>query len=159
MQLIYYPNKILETQTEFVLEFDDELGKQLDEMKEIMLKNNGLGLAANQVGLNKRMLVLKTERGEIYELINPLILDVEGGVSMPEGCLSAPSIYLEIHRPASVMFQYQDRTGEIKKAMAQGIEARTILHEMDHLNGIFYFSKVSRQKRKTAKAKLRKILK
>ena len=159
MRLLYYPNPSLETKCEPVLEFNEELGKILDEMKEIMLTNKGIGLAANQVGINKKMLILKTERGEIYELINPVIIEVEGETSMPEGCLSAPTIYLDIKRPASVMFQYQDRTGEVKKAMAQGIEARTIFHEIDHLNGIFYFSKVNRQERKVAQAKLKKILK
>ena len=158
MKLVYYPDKALETKCEPVTEFNEDLNNLLDGMKQVMLTNNGLGLSANQVSVLKRIMVIQTVKKEIYELINPVLLDGEGLVSMSEGCLSATSIYLNIERPASVMFQYQDRTGEIKKAMAEGIEARTFLHELDHLNGVFYFSKVNRQTRKIALSKLKKAL-
>lgn len=157
MKLLFYPNKILEQKCDMVINFDVELGETLDEMKKVMEAHNGIGLAANQVGLTKRIIIIKTSKGETYEFINPVIIEMDGMITMQEGCLSAKSIYLNITRPSDVLLQYQDRTGEIKKIMAQGIEARTILHECEHLDGKFYFSKVNRQERKIAKAKLRKL--
>lgn len=159
MNLLLYPSLALETKCEPVLEFNEELGTLLDEMKKVMLEHNGLGLSANQLGVMKKVVVIQTAKKEIYELVNPLILDVTDEVTMSEGCLSSPGIYLNISRPASVLFQYQDRTGEVKKVMAEGIEARTVLHEVDHTNGIFFFSKVNRKNRKTASSKLKKSLK
>jgi peptide deformylase len=156
MKLISYPNVLLDTKCESVTEFNEELGKTLDEMKNIMLQHNGIGLSANQVGITKSMFVMQNNKKEIFEIINPKILEVAGLIDMSEGCLSAKDIFLNIIRPESVMFQYQDRNGEIKKAMAEGIEARCIQHEIEHLNGIFYFSKVNRQARKILKSKLKK---
>lgn len=156
MTLLRFPHPTLNTKCEPVLEFDARLGIIFDEMTRIMNLHKGVGLAANQIGEYWRMVVIKSTKGEIYEMANPIIIETEGTVSMSEGCLSAPDIYLDIVRPASVMIQYQDRHGEVKKAMAEGIEARAILHEIDHLEGIFYFSKVNRERRKIAISKLRK---
>lgn len=158
MNLLYYPNKMLETKCELVTEFNTELFSILDNMTSVMLKHNGLGLSANQVGINKRILLVKA-KDKIYELINPVIIEVTDNVMMQEGCLSSPGIFLSISRPAQVLFQYQDRTGGLKKAMAEDIEARIILHECEHLEGKFFLQNVNRAERKLALSKLKKQLK
>lgn len=158
MNLVHYPNKALETKCEPILEFNEEIGMLLDRMKDVMLEAKGIGLAANQIGITKKAIVIKTENGMIHEMINPLILDTDGEINMREGCLSAPGIHLDIFRPEQITLQYQDRTGEVKKIVATGLIARTILHEVDHLQGITFFSKVSRNERKLSIKQLKKTL-
>lgn len=155
MKLIFYPNKDLETKCEPVLEFDADIGMLLDRMKEVMLESKGIGLAANQIGVTKKIIVIKTDN-QIVEMINPLILDTDGEVKMKEGCLSFPGIHLNIFRPEQITVQYQDRTGEVKKVVATGLIARTILHECEHLSGVTFLSKVSRNERKLIQKKLGK---
>lgn len=159
MKLIYYSNKILDTKCEPVTVFDDQLCKELDEMAVLMRDNAGLGLAANQVGLNKRMFIFKDNKNEIYEIINPKVVYMEGAVSISEGCLSFPTIFIAVIRSESIQISYQDRKGEEKSGYAAGIEARVILHELDHLDGINFLSKVNRQTRKAALSQLKKVLK
>lgn len=158
MNLLFYPNKALETKCLPVTEFNEDLNVLLDGMKLVMLNHNGLGLSANQVGVLLRVMVIKTNKGEIYELVNPKLIETDGEISLSEGCLSAPGIYIDIIRPTAVLIEYQDRSGEVKRVMAEGIESRCFMHELDHLNGIFYFSKVNRQVRKVVQSKLKKIL-
>lgn len=158
LKLVSYPNKLLATKCLPVTQFDAELDATLDEMTKIMLANNGIGLAANQVGLTQRIIIIKTAKGTVYEMINPRILDFQDGeVSMREGCLSAASIYLDIVRPASILLEYEDRTGAQKRVIAEGLEARCIQHEIDHLNGRFYFDLVNRKTRKIAISKLKGV--
>lgn len=156
MKIIHYPDPILLKPCEPINKFDDSLHKTLDEMKILMIQSNGIGLAANQVGISKSFFIIKDNKGDIVEFINPKIIDSEGTVNVNEGCLSAPGIYLPVSRPEAILIEYQDRTGEQKRSVAEGIEARVILHEYDHLLGIFYFSKVNRAVRKQALSKLRK---
>lgn len=159
MELIYYPNQLLESKCEPVTVFDTNLHALLDGMKATMLLHNGVGLSANQVGVLQQVMIVQATKGETYEMINPVLLEVDGQTVMSEGCLSSPTIFLPVMRSSAVVIQYQDRTGEVKKAMAQGTEARCVLHELDHLSGVFYFSKVNRQMRKEAISKLKKVLK
>lgn len=159
MNLIYYPNSLLETPTQEIIKFDDNLKKELDEMQTIMVKYNGLGIAANQVGLSKSMFLFKDTKNEIHQILNPKVLSMEGTVSISEGCLSYPSIFFAVERPESLEMVYQNALGEEKKAVAYGMDARIILHEMDHLLGINFLSHTNRATRKAAIAKLRKVLK
>jgi peptide deformylase len=159
MKLLYYPNVSLTTKCEPIVEFNEELHALLDQMKQVMLEHKGVGLSANQVGVHKQVMLMQDNKNNVHELINPVIVDTQGMVSMSEGCLSAPNVYIPVARPEAVLIQYQDRTGEVKKVMAEGLEARVILHEMDHLQGEFYFNRVNRQTRKAAIAKLKKVLK
>lgn len=156
MKLEYYPSKYLDMACDPVEFFDEVLHKQLDEMKKIMEEHKGLGLAANQVGLNKRMFLFKDNKGIVHEVINPKIKSTNGAVSISEGCLSAPDVFVSISRPEDVGFEYQDRNGEWQNALAFGLEARAVLHEYDHLDGIFFLSKVNRQIRRAAIAKLKR---
>lgn len=156
MELIYYPNEVLTTKCTPVTEFDVVLANELDQMKDVMLVHNGVGLAANQIGLTKSMFIIKTTKGDVVEMVNPIIIETEGLVQMQEGCLSYAGIFLPIFRPATVVVSYQDRTGELHKVMAEGLEAREIQHEYEHTQGVSFLSKVSRPVRKAALSKLRK---
>ena len=133
-----------------VTKFDERLHQLLDDMKETLLSANGVGLAAPQVGVLRRaVLVIETNvpEGEeefIYELINPEILETEGEQDGPEGCLSVPGEYGLVKRPMRVKVRAQDRDGNWFEAEGEGLTARCFCHEIDHLNGIVFTSKVER---------------
>ena len=121
-------------------------------MLDTMHRNMGVGLAANQVGLNHRLFVIGAE-GVGFAFFNPVILGTEGTDMFDEGCLSFPGLYLPVKRPAVVTIKYTDMNGKDKEQTFAGLSARTILHEYDHLEGIVYTSLVSpiileREKRK-----------
>lgn len=122
---------------------------------ETMSKNHGVGLAANQVGLDVRMFVMGSE-GVGFAFFNPEIVDVSGQTVFEEGCLSFPGLFLPIKRPEVVKIKYFDMHGEEKTQEFSGLSARIVLHEYDHMDGIVYTTKVSplileRQKRKVKK--------
>lgn len=151
MELILYPNPILTTQTEPVTEFNETLHKILDEMVPIMDKHEGIGLSANQVGISKSFFIMRDLKGKLWEIINPRIVRTEGiQCSLKEGCLSLPGVKAEVPRPEQLTIEFQDRTGYEMKIGAWGIEAVCISHEIDHLNGIFFMEKLSRQARRAA---------
>ena len=153
-KIVKYPNPILVTKTKEVQAFDEALHSLLDEMCQIMEQANGIGLAANQVSESLSVFIMKSQtvlgRGEIIEFINPKILDWNGHYQIDEGCLSAPGIYLRIHRFKEIDVQYQDRCGNIKQGILTDIEAICFQHELDHLNGIFFIEKASRNERRAA---------
>ena len=133
-----------------VTKFDERLHQLLDDMKETLLSANGVGLAAPQVGVLRRaVLVIETNvpEGEeefIYELINPEILETEGEQDGPEGCLSVPGEYGLVKRPMRVKVRAQDRDGNWFEAEGEGLTARCFCPEIDPLNGIVFTSKVER---------------
>lgn len=156
-EIVKYPSLILFQKLKEVIEFNTELDSLLDEMKEIMLAANGIGLAANQVSENKALFIMKVNsvfkdgKNEVLEFINPEIIDKSKNfISIKEGCLSAPGIYLTIQRSQEIYVQYQDRNGNIKQGILTGIEAICFQHELDHLNGVFFIDKVSRNERRGA---------
>lgn len=156
LKLVLYPNPILETPCTPVTEFGPELSDIIVEMKDIMQKHGGIGLAANQVGLSIQLFIMKDKKGNIHEFINPKIIDTDGMILTEEGCLSTPGIFIPVSRPESVLVEYQDKTGETKRVVAEGLEARVLLHEYDHLQGIVNLSKVNRQIRKSVLSRLKK---
>lgn len=113
-----------------------------DNLYEVMVKNDGLGLSANQVGHSYRVFAMRTT--EPVVLFNPKIVDVsEKMVVMKEGCLSFPLLYLNVKRPDYVRIRYQDHTGEMKTEVYIGMTARVALHEYDHLEGKVFTSTAS----------------
>ena len=124
-----------------VTDFNPKLHTLLDDMAETLLKANGVGLAAPQVGILRRaVLVLETNVAEdeeeyIIELINPEILSVDGEQEGPEGCLSVPGVYGWVKRPDYVKVRAQDRDGNWFEAEGVGLTARAFCHEIDHLEG------------------------
>ena len=130
--------------------FDDRLHQLLDDMAETLENANGVGLAAPQVGILRRVvLVIETnveeeEDEEILELINPLIISAEGEQTGAEGCLSVPGEYGIVTRPACVTVRAQDRDGNWFEYTGTGLTARCICHELDHLDGHLFTEKAER---------------
>jgi peptide deformylase len=140
---------------------DDELRVLMDDMLETMYAAPGIGLAAIQVGVPKRVIVMDLSRGEDAKaprfFINPEILWAsEETQGYEEGCLSVPEIYDEVERPAKVRIRYLGYDGQQVEEDAEGLYAVCIQHEMDHLEGILFLDHLSRLKRERAVAKVRK---
>ena len=125
-----------------VTDFDRKLHNLLDDMRETLIDSNGVGLAAPQVGILRRV-VLVDVGDEILELINPEILEVSGEQYGAEGCLSVPGKYGMVKRPMQVTVKFQDRHGEWHERTAEGFTARAFCHEIDHLDGHLYTELVS----------------
>jgi peptide deformylase len=140
-----YPADILETQCQSVRVFDKKLGKLLNDMYDTMIEFDGVGLAAPQIGIDQQIAIVDIgdDIGTI-ELINPEILESSGEQTGPEGCLSFPDLYGEVTRPNWVKIRAQDRKGKFYTLEAEEFLARAIVHEIDHLNGILFTSKVTR---------------
>ncbi len=120
-----------------VEKFDAKLHKLLDDMKETLLDSNGVGLAAPQVGILRRVVVVDTGE-EILELVNPELLETSGEQEGAEGCLSVPGRYGIVKRPYNASVKAQDRNGEWFVAEGEELIARCFCHELDHLDGIVY---------------------
>lgn len=126
-----------------VLNFDDKLAVLLDDMIETMNYAEGVGLAAPQVGILRRICVIDVGDGPI-ELVNPAIVKEEGSQIGSEGCLSVPGQSGTVERPMRVTVKAQDRNGNTFEITGEGLLARAFCHEIDHLNGILYLDKVIR---------------
>ena len=126
-----------------VLNFDDKLATLLDDMIETMHYADGVGLAAPQVGILRRICVVDVGDGPI-ELVNPSIISEEGELIGNEGCLSVPGQSGIVKRPMKVTVKAQDRNGKTFEITGEGLLARAFCHEIDHLNGILYIDKVLR---------------
>lgn len=144
-KVVTYPAEVLEQDCEVVTVFDKKLVKLLKDMYDTMIEFDGVGLAAPQIGLNKRIAVvdIDDEMGTL-ELINPEILEATGEQTGVEGCLSFPGVYGEVTRPFYIKIKAQDRKGRWFTLEAEDFFARAIQHEMDHLNGVLFTSKVSK---------------
>jgi peptide deformylase len=145
LEIVKYPNEVLETPCERVLDFDKKLTKLLNDMYETMLLADGVGLAAPQVGISKQIAIVDVddEHGRI-DLINPVILEQRGEQVGPEGCLSFPDLFGEVKRADYVKVRAQNRRGKVFILEARGFLARAIQHEIDHLHGVLFTSKVTR---------------
>ena len=117
--------------------FNSELWAMLDDMKETVRAENGAGLAAPQIGVAKRVVVIDVDEG-FFELVNPVIVSVKGEQVGPEGCLSVKGKQGTVKRPMKVKAEYRDRYGKKHKLTAEGFFARAVCHECDHLDGILY---------------------
>ena len=145
LSITTYPNKILRTKLKKVENFNTpELDKIIREMKKAMIKYDGIGLAANQVGLNMRLIIINTEEGP-QAFINPCVKKKSLlKQKFDEGCLSFPEITGWISRPKKITLEYQDENGEKKKINAQNLMATVFQHEMDHINGIIFTDKIKK---------------
>ena len=120
-----------------VEKFDWRLHKLLDDMADTLAEANGVGLAAPQVGILRRVVIVDTGE-EILELVNPVILETDGEQIGPEGCLSVPGKYGLVKRPYYAKVRAQDRFGNWFEAEGEELTARCFCHELDHLDGILY---------------------
>jgi peptide deformylase len=159
----YINNPNLERPAHPVTEFDTpELHQLIDEMFETMYASHGLGLAAPQIDIHKRLTVIDTSGGEAdvepnkVILINPEIIHKEGKQTGEEGCLSIPGYREEVKRAKRVTIRSQDVKGEFFEVSGEDLMARAMQHEIDHLNGILFLSHLSPLKREVIKRKIKK---
>ena len=136
-------DEILRKRAREVEKFDNKLKELVDDMIETMHKNNGVGLAAQQVGILKRIVVidLYDDKGPII-MINPVITKTKGEQEVEEGCLSFPNEFAKVVRPAEVWAEYLDINGKKNKVKAKELFAQAIAHEVDHLNGEVFIDKI-----------------
>lgn len=151
---VKYPDDILKQRCFEVTTFDEKLHVILDEMAELMKAEKGLGLAANQAGYRVRAFVMVDQKGKVWEFINPQITEKEGFIQINEGCLSAPGVFVQVPRAQTVTIKAQDRSGQEFTVVCQDVEAVCAQHEIDHLDGIFYLEKTSRNQRRLAMKQL-----
>ncbi len=156
-----YGSEVLRKKAEKVTNFDEELSKLVNNMVETMYKAPGIGLAAPQVGVSKRVFVADIstpeKKDKLYVLINPEILKFsEEKDKMEEGCLSIPEIYENVVRPTGIVIKAQNLEGEEFTLTAEGLLARCFQHEFDHLNGILFVDRVSSFRKSMLKGKLKK---
>ena len=159
--ILIVPDPILKKVSQPVAKVDDELRTLMDDMLETMYAAPGIGLAAIQVGVAKRVIVMDIARPEEEKaprfFVNPEILWAsEETVPYEEGCLSVPEIYDEVERPARVKLRYLNYQGETVEEDADGLFAVCIQHEMDHLDGVLFIDHLSRLKREQAVKKVKK---
>ena len=140
-EIRYKDDDVLYKECKEVKKFDNKLGILLDDMYDTMSKANGVGLAAPQIGILKRVVVIDIGEGRI-ELINPEIIETSGSQTGTEGCLSFPGIWGEVERPDYVKVKAFDRFGSEFVLEGEELLARAICHECDHLNGIVFTSHV-----------------
>ncbi len=122
---------------------DDRIRGILDDMLETMRYYNGVGIAAPQVGLLKRMFIIEPEEGKVIELINPVMVETRGSAFEDEGCLSVPGLVGTVERPEYIRIKGLDRNGNPVEYEAEGFEATAFCHEYDHLEGILYIDKAT----------------
>ncbi len=134
-------DSILDKKSRTVEKFDEKLSMLIDDMLETMYKENGVGLAAVQVGMLKRVVVIDVGDGPM-ELVNPEITLAEGEQREQEGCLSLPGKYGTTVRPMKVQVKAQNREGKWQVFTGEGLKARAFCHELDHLDGVLFTSKV-----------------
>ena len=143
-KIVTEDDEILRKISKPVTDFDENLALLIDDMFQTMYKNEGAGLAAIQVGVLKRLFVMKAGK-EAYECVNPVILKQEGVNNIKiEGCLSIPGKCGLVERPAKVWVKFQDRTGKTIEKKFTGFEAKCFCHESDHLDGILYSDKATK---------------
>jgi peptide deformylase len=161
--IVKYGNPVLEKQAAPVTVFDEELQKLVDDMFESMYAAHGVGLAAPQIGISKRLAVIDTTFKEDPNaklvLANPEIIHTEGRHTQNEGCLSIPEFRESVTRPRKVTVRAQDVKGNFFEKSGEELLARAFLHETDHLNGKLYISHISALKRDLMKRKIRKLMK
>lgn len=142
-EIVKYGDDILRKKCRPVTAFDEKLWTLLEDMKETLAEAQGAGLAAPQVGMLRRICIIDVRDGKgVYELINPEIVSVEGTQCGNEGCLSLPGEWQEVERPAKVTVKAQDRNGNEFTLTGEGLLARAICHETDHLDGVLFIDKV-----------------
>lgn len=145
-QIVEIGSEVLREKSMEVKQITPNIVKLLDNMLETMYEADGVGLAAPQIGVSKRVIVIDVGKGPV-EMINPVILDREGEEIDDEGCLSIPGVTGQVARAARVKVQGLDREGKLQDFEAEGLLARAFQHEIDHLEGVLFVDKAKKTKR------------
>ena len=161
LDIVHWPDPVLSKGTQPVERVDEDLNAAVAEMKRIMFDLRGVGLAAPQVGIGKRMMLVcpSGDPGDETLVINPEILSREGEDEMEEGCLSFPGLYGTVSRATTVRVKYRDLEWKEKDLVLDGFVARVFQHEFDHLNGVVFIERMSpadRMRHRTRLADLEK---
>jgi peptide deformylase len=163
LEIVKYPDPVLDKPGDVVTEFDERLKRLVADMFETMYAARGVGLAAPQVGVSRRLFVMdcsfREDPAQRIALINPEIIHVEGMQVGDEGCLSFPDIFFEVRRELRAVARAQDVNGEWFEFDATELAARCLLHETDHCDGIVFISRTTPLKRELVKRKMRKLKK
>ena len=160
LKIRHYPDPVLKKVAAPVTEFDETLRQLANDMAETMYAAPGIGLAAPQVGISKRLTVIdcsaRDEDAQLLVMVNPEIIDQEGEACEEEGCLSVPGFYETVNRPRQVEVTALDRNGESFTRVLDGLLAICLQHEIDHLNGKLFVDYLSPLKRQRIRKKLEK---
>jgi len=165
-EVLTYPNKLLRTKSSDVERFDDELHTLLDDMYDTMIDQNGVGLAAIQIGIPLNVLIINLpneddfqDKEDLIEAINPVITHKDGEQVFVEGCLSVPGFNEEVKRAEHIIVEYYNRNGEKQTMECEGFLAVAWQHEMEHLAGHLFIENLSITKRKKFEKEWKKKLK
>jgi peptide deformylase len=158
-----YGDDVLRKPAEPVTEFDQSLQTLIDDMVATMYAAPGVGLAANQVGVSKRLMLIDLSvgkrPGELHVMINPEIIETQGEIAEEEGCLSIPDFVEVVTRPERVKLRFLDRNGEQREMWGEALMARAMCHEIDHLNGTLFVDRLRGLKRDRILKKIQKLSK
>lgn len=160
--ILLFPHDALITPGEDVPEVDDEVRALIEDLKDTMYDAPGIGLAAPQIGVSKRVAVVdispRDETGELLVLVNPRVVERKGKITWEEGCLSFPGLYEKIDRAHDVVVEALDENGQPFTIEASELLAVCLQHEIDHLDGIVFTERMSHLKKRRAMKKYKKIL-
>jgi len=160
LEILKYPHPILKKRSEVVSEINEEVKKLIQDMRETMYQAGGVGLAACQVGVPQRVIVLDVSpldpQHSFFALINPEIISEEGEIDHEEGCLSVPDCLEKIKRREKISVRGLSAEGRDIEIKGEGILAIALQHEIDHINGVLILDKISRLKREIYRNKLKK---
>ena len=163
LEIVNYPNAVLETPGQPVTEFGEDLSRLVSDMFETMYAARGVGLAAPQVGVSRRLFVMDCSFGQDPQqrvvLVNPVVLAIEGEQTGDEGCLSFPGVSLTVKRSLRAVVRAQDVRGETFELDGMDLTARCMLHETDHCDGIVFINHTTALKREWVRRKMRKLVK
>ena len=163
LKIVNYPEPVLLTVGKPVEKFDENLDKLVEDMFQTMYDAGGVGLAAPQVAVSRRLFVMDCTGGEDvsrkFAIINPEVVMQEGEQTGEEGCLSFPGIFAKIRREMRTVVRYQDLKGDLQELDVTELEARCVLHETDHCDGIVFLDRMSPLKREFAKRKIKRLQK
>jgi peptide deformylase len=159
--IVIWPDPILKKTASPVAKVDDEIRRLIDDMAETMYAAEGVGLAAPQVGVSKRIVVIDTsprqEGQHLLHLVNPEIVKAEGETTYTEGCLSVPGEAEDVERAARVWVKALDRDGKPIEVVGEGLLAIALQHELDHLDGVLFVDHLSSLKRELIRKRMKKL--
>lgn len=156
-EIVIWPDRVLNTPTRPVTDFGRSLEELLAEMDAAVREAEGIGIAANQIGVPLRVALVGRGDGTFFEIVNPEILSREEPLALREGCLSVPEEWEQVDRFRKVRVRYQDRTGGWHEVDAEGQLAHVFQHEIDHLDGTVYVMHLSNLKRGLIRQRMEKL--
>ena len=163
LPIVKYGDSVLRNPTQPVGDIDAALQKLIDDMVDTMYAAPGVGLAANQVGIPKRLAVIDLtvgkKPGNLHIFINPELVEMEGQITEEEGCLSIPDFVENVTRPERVKVRFTDRNGQQREMRGEGLMARALCHEIDHLNGSLFIDHLRGFKKDRILKKIQKLAK